>query len=60
MDDFNKICLDLENIDVSYDDEDKALVLLYSLPKSYETFVDILKHGKDTLILKDVIGALNS
>lgn len=38
----------------------KALVLLHSLPKSYETFVDILKHGRDTLSLDDVIGALNS
>ena len=43
INDFNKLCLDLENIDVNYDDEDKALVLLRSLPRSYETFVDILK-----------------
>lgn len=43
--------LDLENIDIKYDEEDKALVLLHSLPKSYETFVDILKHGRDTLTL---------
>ena len=47
LDDFNKLCLDLENIDVKYDDEDKALVLLYSLPKSYDNFVDILQHGRD-------------
>lgn len=60
MDEFNKLCLDLENINVEYDDEDKALVLLHSLPKSYETFVDILKHGRETLSLEDVIGALNS
>jgi len=44
IDDFNKLYLDLENIDIKYDEEDKALVLLHSLPKSYETFVDILKH----------------
>ena len=60
IDDFNKLCLDLENIDIKYDEEDKALVLLHSLPRLYETFVDILKHGRDTLSLKDVIGALNS
>ena len=53
-------CLDLENIDINYDDEDKALVLLHSLPKSYEIFVDILKHGRDTLTLEDVLRALNS
>ena len=60
MDNFNQLCLDLENINIKYEDEDKALVLLHSLPKSYETFVDILKHGRDKLTLDDVIGALNS
>ena len=60
IDEFNKLCLDLENIDMNYDDEDKAFVLLHSLTKSYETFVDILKHGRDILTLEDVIGAVNS
>ena len=60
IDEFNKLCLDLENIEVKYEDEDKALVLLHSLPRTYETFVDILKHGRDALSLDDVIGALNS
>ena len=41
IDEFNKICLDLENIDINYDEEDKAFVLLHSLPRTYETFVDI-------------------
>ena len=59
-DKFNKLCLDLENIGVNYEDEDRALVLLYSLPKSYENFVDILQHGRDKLSLEDVIRALNS
>ena len=60
IDDFTKLYLDLENIDIKYDDEDKALVLLHSLPRSYEIFVDILKHGRENLSLDDVIGALNS
>ena len=60
IDEFNKICLDLENIDINCDEEDKALVLLHSLPKTYETFVDILKHGREKLSLEDVFGALNS
>ncbi|KAK0599638.1 hypothetical protein LWI29_007194 [Acer saccharum] len=60
IDEFNKLCLDLENIQIEYEDEDKALVLLHSLPKSYENFVDILKHGRETLSLEDVISALNS
>ena len=60
IDDFTKLCLDLENIDIKYDDEDKALVLLHSSTRSYETFVDILKHGRENPSLDDVIGALNS
>jgi len=60
IDEFNKLCLDLENTDMKYEDEDKALALLHSLPRFYETFVDILKNGRDTLSLNDVIGALNS
>jgi len=58
IDEFNKLCLDLENINVKYDDEDKALVLLHSLPQTYEHFVDILHHGREKLALDDVIGAL--
>ena len=46
IDDFNKLTMDLDNIGVEYEDEDKALVSLYSLPKSYETLVDILQHGR--------------
>ena len=60
MDSFNKLCLDLENINIRYEGEDKTLILLHFLPKSYETFVDILKHGRDKLTLDDEIGALNS
>lgn len=60
IDEFNKLCLDLENINVKYDDEDRVLVLLHSLPWSYEHFVDILHHSREKLSLDDVIGALNS
>ncbi|KAL5544596.1 hypothetical protein UlMin_008380 [Ulmus minor] len=60
IDDFNKLVMDLENIGVEYEDEDKALVLLHSLPKSYEHFVDILQHGRETISLEDVVGALKS
>lgn len=46
LDEFNKLIVNLENIDEKYDDEDQALVLLYSLPRSYEHMVDILQHGR--------------
>ncbi|KAL5575291.1 hypothetical protein UlMin_016990 [Ulmus minor] len=54
IDEFNKLVIDLENIGVEYEDEDKALVLLYSLLRSYETLVDILQHGRDTISWKMV------
>ena len=36
VDEFNKLILDLENIDVTVEDEDQALLLLNSLPKLYQ------------------------
>jgi len=32
---FNKILDDLENIEVQLEDEDKAILLLYALPRSF-------------------------
>lgn len=32
IDEFNKIIIDIENIDVSIDDQDQALLLVSSLP----------------------------
>ena len=52
--------MDLENIGFEYEDEDKALVLLHSLPKYYKHFVDILQHGRETISLEDVVGTLKS
>nr|GEY41272.1 retrovirus-related Pol polyprotein from transposon TNT 1-94 [Tanacetum cinerariifolium] len=40
IDEFNKIVLDLANIEVKFEDKDLALLLLTSLPASYESFVD--------------------
>ena len=60
LDTLNKLILDLENIDVSIDDEDQALLLLSSLPKSYTTFKDTLLHGRESLTLDEVQAALNS
>ncbi|KHN06133.1 Retrovirus-related Pol polyprotein from transposon TNT 1-94, partial [Glycine soja] len=45
--DFNKILDDLENIEVKLEEEDKALLLLNSLPKSFEHFKDAILYGKD-------------
>lgn len=60
LDEFNKLILDLENVNINLEYEDKALFLLSSLPDSYEHFVDTLLYGRKILTLKDVRSALES
>ena len=60
LDTFNKLILDLENIDVSIDDEDQALLLLSSLPRSYAPFKDTLLYARESLTLDAVQATLNS
>ena len=44
---FNKILNDLENIEVQLEDEDKAILLLCALPRSFEFFKDTMLYGKE-------------
>ena len=60
LDEFNKLILVLENVNVNLEDKDKALFLLSSLPDSYEHFVDTLLYGRQILTLKYVRSALES
>ncbi|GKB16202.1 retrovirus-related pol polyprotein from transposon TNT 1-94, partial [Tanacetum coccineum] len=60
IDEFKKIVLDLANIEVKFEDEDLALLLLTSLPASYEHFVDTLLYGWEALTLEDMVATLNS
>ncbi|KAK9066710.1 hypothetical protein SSX86_014033 [Deinandra increscens subsp. villosa] len=60
IDDFNKIVIDLENIENSIDDEDQAILFLASLPSSYMHFVDTMMYGRETISMEEVISALNS
>ncbi|GJY52382.1 retrovirus-related pol polyprotein from transposon TNT 1-94 [Tanacetum coccineum] len=60
IDEFNKIVLDLANIEVKFENEDLALLLRTSLPASYEHFVDTLLYGREALTLEDMMATLNS
>ncbi|CAJ2659843.1 unnamed protein product [Trifolium pratense] len=58
---FNKIIDDLANLEVNLEDEDKALHLLCTLPKSYESFKDTMLYGRENPVtLEEVQSALRS
>ena len=59
-DQLNTILIELRNIDVKVEDEDAALILLVSLPLSYENFVQSFIVGKDTISLEEVRSYLHS
>lgn len=44
IDAFNKIILDLEDINVKINDKNKTMIILCSLPSSYEHRVDTLMY----------------
>lgn len=49
-DEFNKIILDLGNID----DEDQAILLLSSLDTSYANLKETMMYGRESLLLEEV------
>lgn len=60
LDEMNKLILDLANMNIEIDDEDKAIIFLNSLPKSFTTFVETMKYARETLSFEDVQKALKS
>jgi len=57
---FNKVIIELLVVDVKTDEEDKALILLSSLPESYNHITTTMLYGKKTLILEEVTSTLLS
>ncbi|XP_062085702.1 methylesterase 17-like, partial [Humulus lupulus] len=59
--DFNKIILDMENIDIKIEDEDQVIIVLNSLPSDrYEHFVDTIMYENGSLTLEEIQSALMS
>ncbi|KAL0322518.1 UNVERIFIED_CONTAM: Retrovirus-related Pol polyprotein from transposon TNT 1-94, partial [Sesamum angustifolium] len=54
---FNKIITDLACLDVIIEDEDKAMILLCSMPFSCEHLVTILTYGKETIKVDEITTA---
>ncbi|CAD6202432.1 unnamed protein product [Miscanthus lutarioriparius] len=57
---FKEIVSNLQSMEVDYDDEDLALILLCSLPSSFSNFRDTLLYNHDTLTLDEVSEALHA
>ena len=57
---FKEIVADLVSMEVKYDDEDLALLLLCSLPTSFANFRDTILLSRDELTLVEVYEALQS
>ncbi|KAL5132622.1 Retrovirus-related Pol polyprotein from transposon TNT 1-94 [Glycine soja] len=60
IDNFNQIVLSLKNIDVAVDDEDQVVLLLNSLSRAYENFVDTIIFGRNSLSMEEVKTTLQS
>ena len=58
LDQFNKTMMELASLVVNIEKEDKALLLLASLPSSFDNVVTVFLFGKETLIFDEVVAAL--
>lgn len=57
LDTFNKLVLDLSSVNAEMGEEDKAAILMNSLPKKYDNLVHTLKYSssKQTISTKEII-----
>ena len=56
----NRILSDLLALEVKLEEEDKALLLLSSLPSSYDHLATTIMYGKETLEFEDIIQMLQN
>ncbi|GJV36329.1 putative ribonuclease H-like domain-containing protein [Tanacetum coccineum] len=54
INEFNKLVGDSTATDTAISNEEHALLLLASLPSSYDNFIETLLYGRDTLKLEDI------
>ena len=52
--------MDLLDIGIDLEEEDKSLLLLCSLSRSFDPLVIILLYGKETLVYEKVVSVLKS
>jgi len=55
LNEFNRCVNDLLQVEVKYEEEDKALVLLRSLSSTFEHFRTTLMFGKETFRFEEVV-----
>ena len=55
---FNQLVAELAKVEVTVEDEDRAIILLCSLPGSYEHLITTLTYGKENIKLEDIVVAL--
>ena len=57
---FDRMSMDLLNIGVEFEEEDKSLLLLCSLLESFDPLMTTLLYDKETLVYKEIISMLRS
>ena len=57
---FDWMSMDLLNIGMDLEEEDKSLLLLCSLPRCFDPLVTTLLYGKETLVYEEIVSMLRS
>ena len=57
---FNKLIQDLASYSIKFPDEQLAVILLNSLPDCFESLINAIEYGRDTLTKEIVINAIRA